>query len=230
MKPFQGFPHRSEFTSIPNAFFSQLLPQIEDTAELKATLLVFAHIYKKKGSPRFASLAELAADSGLMAALKSEEEIGRGLELATERGTLLHIQIEAEGEAQHIYLLNDEDNRQTLDKIESGQIELKGLKAVTKQEQPLEAPNIFAVYEENIGMLTPLIADELKEAEKTYPAAWIVDAIKEAVSLNKRNWRYIARILENWQAQGKNYGAHRRGSGETPDKYFKGKYGHMVQR
>ncbi len=230
MKPFQGFPHRSEFTSMPNAFFSQLLPQIEDLAELKATLFVFAHIYKKKGHPRFASLAELTSDSGLMAALKSEEEISRGLELATERGTLLHIEMETEGKAQHIYLMNDEDNRRAVDKIESGEIELKGLKAATKREQPQEASNIFAVYEENIGMLTPLIADELKEAEKTYPAAWIVEAVKEAVSLNKRNWRYIARILENWQAQGKDYGAHRRGSGETPDKYFKGKYGHMVQR
>jgi len=230
MKPFQGFPHQMEFTSIPNIFFSQLLPQIEDVAELKATLYVFMLLYQKKGSPRFTSLAELAGESSLMAALKSEEELRRGLELATTRGVIIHLEMEKDSQKQDIYLLNSEDNRLAVEKIKNGQIELKGLRTAINAEQPEETPNIFAIYEENIGMLTPLIADELKEAEKLYPAAWIVEAIKEAVSLNKRNWRYIARILENWQTQGKNYGAHRQESGETPDKYFKGKYGHMVQR
>jgi len=230
MKSFPGFPHRSEFTSVPNAFFSQLLPQIEDIAELKVALYTFMLLYKKKGFPRFTSLAELTTDSGLMASLKTEEEVRRGLELATARGTILHLEMEAEKQAHHIYLLNDEDNRQALEKIKNGEIELQHLKVAARPEQPQEAPNIFTIYEENIGMLTPLIADELKEAEQNYPTAWIVDAIKEAVSLNKRSWRYVARILENWQTHGRDYGTHRRESGETPDKYFKGKYGHMVQR
>ena len=34
-------------------------------------------------------------------------------------------------------------------------------------------------------MLTPLIADELREAEKQYPESWIKDAIKEAVALKQ---------------------------------------------
>ncbi len=93
-----------------------------------------------------------------------------------------------------------------------------------------EQPDIFTLYEENIGMLTPLIADELREAEKLYPENWIKDAIKEAVSLNKRNIRYIVRILEHWLAEGKGDGTHRRYSKTDPDKYIKGKYGHMVQR
>jgi DnaD/phage-associated family protein len=76
-----------------------------------------------------------------------------------------------------------------------------------------------------------MIAEELKEAEKLYPADWINDAIKEAVSLNKRNWRYIARILERWSSEGKDSGAHKQDFKKTdPDKYIKGKYGHMVRR
>jgi len=38
---------------------------------------------------------------------------------------------------------------------------------------PPERPNIFKLYEENIGPLTPLIADALKDAEKTYPPEWV---------------------------------------------------------
>jgi len=76
-----------------------------------------------------------------------------------------------------------------------------------------------------------MIAEELREAEKLYPVTWIRDAIKEAVSLNKRNWRYVAAILERWSAEGKGDGTYRRDFKKTsPDKYIKGKYGHMVRR
>ena len=34
-------------------------------------------------------------------------------------------------------------------------------------------PNIFSLYEANIGIITPLIAEELKDAELQYPEAWI---------------------------------------------------------
>jgi len=58
-----------------------------------------------------------------------------------------------------------------------------------------DRPNIFILYEQNIGLLTPPIADELRQAEQTYPAGWIEEAFREAVSLNKRSWRYIRAIL-----------------------------------
>jgi DnaD/phage-associated family protein len=80
-------------------------------------------------------------------------------------------------------------------------------------------------------MLTPMIAEELREAEKLYPETWISDAIKEAVFRNKRNIRYIIKILERWSAEGKSDGTYRRDSAEKtgPDKYIKQKYGHMVR-
>jgi len=91
--------------------------------------------------------------------------------------------------------------------------------------------NIFSLYEQNIGMITPMIAEELKEAERFYPEEWIGQAFEEAVMLNKRSWRYISRILEHWASEGKEGGKHRRSFKEGgPDKYIKGKYGHLVQR
>jgi len=65
-------------------------------------------------------------------------------------------------------------------------------------------PNIFKLYEENIGPLTPLIADTLRDAEATYPSAWIKEAIGIAIENNVRRWRYVETILARWKKEGKN--------------------------
>ena len=58
------------------------------------------------------------------------------------------------------------------------------------------------VYQEEIGVITPMIADELRDAIDTYQSRWIRDAIAEAAIQNKRGWKYISAILTRWQAQG----------------------------
>jgi DNA replication protein len=67
----------------------------------------------------------------------------------------------------------------------------------------IERPNIFVLYEQNIGLLSPLIADELRDAAERYPAEWIEAAFREAVEHNKRNWRYIRAILRRWETEGR---------------------------
>jgi len=237
MKAFSGFPKRSQFTPIPNAFFSQLLPQIDSLDELKVSLYIIASLYKKRGYPRFVGYSELLKDSAFLQNLKEnnepvEEALKNALNNAVKRGVILNLTLDIKGESEDIYFLNSEADRKTREDIKSGRIELPGIVLKTEVASNLkQMPNIFATYEDNIGLLTPLISEELKEAENIYPAEWIEDAIKEAVSLNKRNWRYISRILERWSAEGRIDGAHRRDSKkEDPDKYIKGKYGHMVKR
>ncbi len=66
-----------------------------------------------------------------------------------------------------------------------------------------DLPNAFRLYEQNIGPLTPMLADSIRLAIEDYPADWIEDAIGEAVAYNRRSWRYISRILENWTVQGR---------------------------
>lgn len=236
MKKFSGFPARMEFTPVPNLFFSALLPRINDPAELKATLYILAALYRKRGYPRFVSYQELAGDVSLISSLKEsaktvEEALREALKAAAERGTFLHLQLDREGVQEDVYFLNNEANRQIIARVQSGELKLSGLKVAGGEHVETEAqPDIFAVYEQNIGMLTPLIADELKEAEKLYPADWIRDAIKEAVNQNKRKWSYIAAILEHWSAEGRSDGTHPRDSQEGGQRYLKQRYGHMVQR
>ena len=236
MKQFDGFPAKMEFTPLPNFFFSTLLPQISDMAELKTTLYVLAVLYRKRGYPRFVTYRELLGNTGLMSSLKVEkktpDEVLRGaLKMAAERGTVIHLALDRDGVTEDIYFINTEANRQIVEKVQNGELQLSGLKA-TRQAyvEAEEQPDIFTLYEQNIGMLTPMVAEELREAEKLYPETWLRDAIKEAVSLNKRNIRYIVRILERWSAEGRSDGTHRRYPKTDPDKYIKGKYGHMVRR
>ena len=237
MKKFEGFPARMEYTPLPNVFFSGLLPRIDDMAELKTTLHVQAKLYRKKGYPRYVSFQELLANDSLLSSLKSEDEspeivLQNALEKAVGRGTLLPIAVEKDGTSGDVYFLNTAANRQVVEKIHNGELELTGLKTTGKKYAPSEElPDIFTLYEENIGILTPMVADELREAEKLYPKDWISDSIKEAVLYNKRNIKYILKILENWAAEGKSDGTYRRHPEKTdPDKYIKGKYGHMVRR
>ena len=57
-------------------------------------------------------------------------------------------------------------------------------------------------YEQNIGLLTPLLSKRIKEALRTYPLEWIVLAIERAVAAEKRRWDYIEGVLRNWQVEG----------------------------
>lgn len=66
-----------------------------------------------------------------------------------------------------------------------------------------DRPNLFKLYEDNFGALTPMMAEMLKADLETYPLDWIEDAMKEAVEYNARNWRYVQAILRNWQEKGR---------------------------
>ena len=237
MKQFTGFPTKMQFTPIPNLFFSTLLTQIRDIVELKITLHIFAALYRKKGYPRCISYRELAGIPSLMRSLTGTakppaEVLRQALAMAVKRETILHIAMDRDGLAEDIYFLNTESDRNNMARIQSGDLSLADLRTGEDSDATInDQPDIFTLYEENIGMLTPLISEELSQAERLYPASWITDAIKEAASLNKRNWRYISRILERWQQEGRNDGAPGRDSKKTdPDKYVKQKYGHMFRR
>ena len=235
MKQFRGFPARMEYAPVPGVFFSTLLPDINDMAELKATLHLFRMLSRKKGYPRYVTYAEIAGEPGLMAGLTAPPEpvLRSALDMATDRGTFLRLTLERGGVTEELYFLNSAREKEVVDKIRNGEVHLPGIEA-----KPIPAtavtpptPNIFTLYEENIGMLTPMVAEEMKEAEKLYPEQWIKDAFKEAVKANKRSWRFVAFVLERWATEGKKDGTYQRNLKATdPDKYFKDKYSEYYRR
>jgi DnaD/phage-associated family protein len=225
MSGFSGFPAgRMSYTPLPDLFFSELLPRIDDLAELKVTLHVFWLVYHRRGSARHVTLQELLADGILMAGLQvvrpggpvagpnggargapSPDQVLRdGLERAVAHGTLLHLVSTGEVE-EHFYLINSAQGRRTVEQAASGlgETELAPGSALSEPVVAVERPNIFVLYEQNIGLLQPMIAEELRDAEDTYPAEWIGEAFHIAVEQNVRNWKYVRRILERWEAEGK---------------------------
>jgi DnaD/phage-associated family protein len=92
-------------------------------------------------------------------------------------------------------------------------------------------PDIFELYEQNIGPLTPMIAEELKDAEGQYPADWFLPVFRIAVEQNKRRWSYIAAILRRWEAEGPDYEkAGRDLEGPGSKRPLSGRYRHLVRR
>jgi DnaD/phage-associated family protein len=191
--------------------FGQLLEQIDDLDELKCTLRAIWLLNQKKGQPRFVTLKELLADKTLVASLSTRgspdhNRVRQALGKAVKRGTVIGGILQQEGEIEELYALNSEANREGLTRIVGGEIKIGHMPDAEPWEGAIERPNIFKMYEDNIGLLSPIIADELREAEKLYPDAWIEDAFREAISQNKRNWRYISRILERWDREGRGDG------------------------
>jgi DnaD/phage-associated family protein len=235
MKDFPGFPAgKVRFTSIPNLFFSELLPAIDDLAELKVTLHIFWLLSQKKGYPRYVSFKELSGDGALLGGLKSsgqgsKEALREGLKRAVARGTLLHVAVEQNGRRDELYFMNTDQGRQAVEKIRGGQLEI-GV-TVLPAEPPLEVerPNIFVLYEQNIGLLQPLIAEQLKDAEQTYPGEWIEEAFQIAVEQNKRSWAYVHAILERWASEGKDDGKGKRDSRKDRYRYIEGKYAKYIK-
>ncbi len=232
-KPFEGFPAGAHAIAIPNLFFTSLLPRIDDPAEMVVTVYFFFAQARKKGQPRFLTYADLAADDSLAAALGSLAEGGlrRGLDAAVQRGTLLRLAVEQDGEAEELFFLNTPQGRRAVAAVEAGRLDLGHVAPeVGAGREPL--PSVFALYEENIGTIGPLIADELKDAEARYPQEWIEAAFREAVSLNKRSWSYIAAILRRWEAEGPDYEkAGRDTEGDQGRRRsLAGRYRHLVRR
>ena len=235
MKGFSGFPAgKVRFTPLPNLFFSKLLPAIDDLAELKVTLHIFWLLHQKKGYLRYVSRQELEADGALLGGLRGtgqepEECLGQALERAVARGTLLHVTARQGDERDDWYFMNTDAGRKAVEKIRRGELELEAAISPGEVRLEVERPNIFVLYEQNIGLLTPLIAEELRDAEKAYPADWIEEAFRIAVEHNARHWRYMRSILERWAAEGKDREKARRGPEEDRRRYIEGKYAEYIE-
>lgn len=212
-RQFGGFVLTAEpAVEIPPAFFTDVLPQISEMAELQVILAVFRLAAASGGIESPVSEAAIVRDRALRAALRvpgSPREpaarIAMGLDLATGRAVLLAFSANSGNEQRLWYYVNTPVNQGLVSAMSRGAAAPPV--AIWNGDQPPEIvperPNVFRLYEQNIGLLTPLIADSLIDALERYPREWIEDAIAESVAYNRRSWRYVQRILEQWSTRGR---------------------------
>jgi DNA replication protein len=203
---FTGFPE--EITAqirIPDQFFRHVLLKIDKLDELKLTMYIFWRLERVEGSFQYICFTDLLKDSQLIQSMakdpdKAHSALSLALRRAVKRGTLL--QADLEEEQDKIICLNSPKGRAMIQAVQRGDWR-PSVGTNRSVEIFPEHPNIFQLYEANIGPLTPLIADALRDAEKTYQANWIEDAFRIAVERNRRNWHYIEAILHRWQEGGR---------------------------
>ena len=220
---FKGFTSQEQFIPLPESFLREVLPALSSVEGVKAALYAFWRLIMLKGTapalPEKAFLDETAlTTSGLDAA-----SMRRGLDEAAAAGVLLVLKTSS----GTVYLLNTPQGRALQTAFEHGEWQPQ---TDNVPPPPVLHPNIYRIYEENIGPLTPLIADALRDAEKEYSPEWVAEALGEAVKRNSRNWKYAEAILKRWKEEGHAHQKTQRDSAENRFRYLTGKFARYVKK
>ncbi|HCG91633.1 MAG TPA: hypothetical protein DEZ08_07335 [Dehalococcoidia bacterium] len=213
-----------------SSFFEMMIEQVDDSKELKVILTMYYLLQKVNGYPKIINQSDILSNSLLNRGLyENKQQIRSGLNAVINRGIFTQLSRLDEENSQIYYSLNNEKD---LDELL-----LNGYNVINSDHSPVVPqtqskkpnivnPNIFQLYENNIGTITPSISEELKESEQMYPPDWIQEAFDIAVSASKNNWKYIHTILKRWKHEGKKDGKFRRhikasGSNKHLDEYRK---------
>lgn len=227
---FSGFNEgKISSTSVPNPFFHQLLPLIDHLGELKITLYAFWALARKEGPFQYLRKQTMIGDELLLESLASsniteEEALNEALERAVNRGTLIKVSVDYKSDQEDFYFLNTPKGRAAVKGLKDGEWQPSG-EIEVPIKLAVERPNIFNLYEKNIGPLTPMIAETLRDAEQDYPLPWIEDAMRIAIENNVRKWRYIEAILEDWQRRGRDVREDRVDTEKARRRYLEGDLG-----
>jgi DnaD/phage-associated family protein len=205
MPEFKGFTAKPRnLTQVPVELFTELLPELADLDELKLLLFLFWYLQNRDENTGYASLSELLSEPLTEQVFGGDAGRARArVSAAIEKALAQKVILVANKDGQDYLFFNSPRGKALFDGLQNGEW-LPGDETTGGLSIATQRPDIFKLYEENIGLLTPLISDILVDAEKTYPAGWIADAMKIAVERNARNWRYVESILRSWKEKGRN--------------------------
>lgn len=208
---FSGFDPAVPPVPLPGEFFTVLLDEIDDPLELRVALVALWQV-AITAQPRRISAPQVAAW------ISGVEDVTPLLESLAKRGVL-------SGDPAQGWTWT---------------LPADALPAQPGTTAPApavpEIPNVYRLYQDNIGNLTAAVADRLRDAEAAYPEAWIREAIEEAAVQNKRSWAYIEAILRRWKQDGRQEGrddgtaARHPEAGQPAVERFGGRFAHLFAR
>ena len=197
---------------VPRSLITDILPAMTDLNEMQVVLAMLRLVLDAGDVSAPFEESTIVRDRTLRDALRvvgsgnsADYRIATGLDLAVGRGVLLRFRTIEDQHERVWYTIATPEAKSAIDRMLQGE-SLPPRSLWEGDSAPRiepERPTVFRLYEQNIGLLSPIIADQLVRAMERYPREWIEDAIGEAVAYNRRNWRYIQRILQNWATTGR---------------------------
>jgi DNA replication protein len=216
---------------IPRVYFDEVLTHATSYDELQILLAAIRLMMIAGSEPATIDEEAIMRDARLNAVLSttatsqsSTSRIIRALNQSVVRGALVRSS-RMEGNRQSIVYQLAGEGQPVADSESQLMDAFDGDSSAPLSPHNPQAASVYTAYEDNIGMLTPLVADQIRLALELYPASWVHEAIGEAVAYNRRQWRYIQRVLQNWSADGRitgpasevNHEANRRGPARAID-------------
>lgn len=235
MRKFKGFkPGPGPQIKMPESFFTELVPLIDDLAELQLTLFCFWALYQKEGEFRYLRRSDFDESETLLQSLSLADPLAAplttldaALKKSIKRGSLLIAEIKLDNNAEQLYFLNTVTGRRAIASIQQG----KWRPGDT--HNPVEIlpprPTIYQLYEDIIGTIKGTMVDVLKDAEREFPYPWIEEAFQIAVEHNARKWSYVYAILERWDREGRDRGLAGGHSQTDGKEYISGKYAAYIK-
>lgn len=90
-----------------------------------------------------------------------------------------------------------------INRLTESETETETEKTTTSSGRDDDFATLIRAYEQNIGVISPVVADKVGADLDEYGLALCVDAITEAVRQNIRKWSYVQGVLRNWKTNGR---------------------------
>lgn len=198
-QPVQGFPLSDDYatTRVPNAVLGRLLSSVSDPQVIKLILRAVWLLERQNGYPRFISSEQLRSDRVLSMVLSDAQTFEDALQDAVKFGVLARVAINGVDRL----MLNTESARRA--SVEIGEVETvdddDGWDAPAERSMPA---NAFMAYEDNIGLLSPMIRENILSALEDFTDEDITRAIRIAIENESRSWSFVAGVLRRWSREG----------------------------
>ena len=200
-QPLKGFPLPDDYaaTRVPNVVLGRVLSSVEDPDVLRLILRAIWLLEHQRGYPRYITARDLRSDRVLSLALNDAPKFERVLASVLELGVLAEVTV---GGKKCLMLNTESAKRASLDSPNTFDAQDEEADGWDAPAAASTSANAFQAYEENIGVLSPMIRESILAALEDFTDEDITHAVRIAVENENRSWSFVAGVLRRWAREG----------------------------
>ncbi len=201
LDPIKGFPLPDDYatTRVPNAVLGRFLTNVAEPDVVKLILRAVWLLERQRGYPKYITREDLRNDRVLSQVLTGGTRFERALQDALSLNVLIEVVIDR----RTCLMLNTTSAARAAVSTIASQDGLdhddNGWDTPATSGLP---PDAFRAYEENIGILTPMIRENILTALEDFTDDDITHAVRIAVENESRSWSFVAGVLRRWSKEG----------------------------